>query len=157
MPTAMLGTFGRRGVLRSKEKDALTNNPQLVNSANRHATPAVLIVEDEFLIRMMAAQALREVGCDVVEASNGAEALAFLNSGAPVDLVFTDVQMPGPVDGLALLAFVRQTIPSLPVIVSSGHLDPDLAIEAGAAAFLPKPYQADVLAVLVDAKIGPEV
>lgn len=125
-----------------------------MNSADRHATPAVLIVEDEFLVRMVAAQALREAGWEVVEASNGTEALAFLHSGAPVDLIFTDVQMPGPVDGLALLAFVRQTIPDVPVIVSSGHLKPELALDAGAAAFLPKPYRSEVLAVLIDANCG---
>jgi CheY-like chemotaxis protein len=133
----------------------LTNNAQLTNSADREAAPAVLVVEDELLVRMMAAHALREVGCEVVEAANGAEAIEFIQSGAPVDLIFTDVRMPGPVDGLALLAFAQETIPHVPVIVSSGHLDPELALEAGAAAFLPKPYQADDLAVLIDVNIGP--
>jgi CheY-like chemotaxis protein len=128
-----------------------------MNCADRHAPPAVLVVEDELLVRMMAAQALRGLGCEVVEAANGAEAIVFIQSGSPVDLIFTDVRMPGPVDGLALLAFAQKTIPHVPVIVSSGHLDPELALEAGAAAFLPKPYQTDDLAALIDGNLGAAV
>jgi CheY-like chemotaxis protein len=138
----------------AKKGAALTNNSQPMESASRQSAPFVLVVEDEFLVRLMAAQALREVGCEVVEAINGAEAIAFIQSGAPVDLIFTDIQMPGPVDGLGLLAFAQQTIPDVPVIVSSGHLDPNLALESGAAAFLPKPYQTDDLAMLIDVNLG---
>jgi DNA-binding NtrC family response regulator len=77
----------------------------------------------------------------VIEAASGDEAVAILKSGVRVDLVLSDVRMPGSVDGLALLAFVREHFPKTPVIITSGHLPPDLALADGAAHFLAKPYQ----------------
>lgn len=101
--------------------------------------PRVLVVEDEFLIRLLVADHLREAGFTVVEAFNGDEAIAILNAGALIDLVFTDVRMPGAADGMALLGFVKRTRPDLPVLMTSGHLEPQLAYAGGAAEFLPKP------------------
>ena len=109
----------------------------------------VLVVEDEWIIRMHVVDVLRERGWRVVEAVDGDEAVEFLQSGAAVDLIFTDVRMPGAIDGLALLAFARRTRPHVPVVVSSGHLDPHTAIDAGAAAFVIKPYLLDVVATIV--------
>lgn len=114
----------------------------------------ILVVEDEWLIRMVVVDALRALGRRIVEAADGAEAVAFIQSGAAVDLIFTDVRMPGPVDGLALLAFVQRTLPGVPVIVSSGHLEPTVALEAGAAAFVMKPYHLDDVAALIDANLA---
>jgi len=104
---------------------------------------AVLVVEDEVLIRLAVADALRSAGLDVIEAATGDEALAVLGSSATVDLVFTDIQMPGSTDGLALAQIVRQTRPTLRVIVASGNAplpwpSPDLA-----DAFFGKPYAFD--------------
>ena len=101
--------------------------------------PRVLVVEDEFLIRLLVADHLREAGFTVLEAFNGDEAIAILTAGAVVDLVFTDVRMPGAADGMALLEFVQRTQPELPVLMTSGHLEPELAYAGGAARFLPKP------------------
>lgn len=105
--------------------------------------PRILVVEDEFLIRLLVADHLRESGFIVLEAFNGEEAIAILKSGALVDLVFTDVRMPGAIDGLGLLDFIKQAAPDLPVIVTSGHLQPDLALAGGAVQFLPKPCDLD--------------
>ena len=101
--------------------------------------PRILVVEDEFLIRMVVSDHLRDAGFTVIEAFNGDEALKILGSGALVDLIFTDVRMPGLVDGLGLLAYITRHRPTLPVIVTSGHLEPRLAYEGGATDFLPKP------------------
>lgn len=110
------------------------------------ATPIrVLVVEDEFLIRMIASDHLREVGFTVVEACSGDEAIAILKSGVSIDLVFTDVRMPGATDGLSLLAYVKATQPGLPVVVTSGHLPPAQALTNGAAGFLSKPCGLDVM------------
>jgi len=70
-----------------------------------------LVVEEEWLIQMTAIDALRDKGWNVVEAVDGVEALAFLQSGAIVDMIFTDVRMPGEVDGIALLAFAQSSRP----------------------------------------------
>jgi DNA-binding NtrC family response regulator len=110
--------------------------------------PRVLVVEDEFLIRALVADHLRDAGFSVIEAFNGDEAVALLSAGATVELIFTDVRMPGSTDGMALLAWVRAQRPGLPVIVTSGHLDPLVAASGGAAAFVPKPFD---VGVVVDA------
>jgi two-component system, response regulator PdtaR len=99
-----------------------------------------LIVEDEFLIRMLLAEALRQADFDVIEAANGDEALSVLHTSADPDVLITDVRMPGSIDGFALAAYVRRTKPGLKVIITSGHAAPDGAIGL-ADAFLHKPYE----------------
>lgn len=109
--------------------------------------PRVLVAEDEFLIRMLVADHLREAGFTVVEASSGDEAIAILKAGAFFDLVFTDVRMPGSVDGMALLDFVKRTQPAVPVFVTSGHLEPRLAYSRGADRFISKPCDLDQMVI----------
>jgi CheY-like chemotaxis protein len=124
------------------------------SNADRDACPVILVVEDEWIIRMATVDALRAGGKCVVEAADGAEAIEFIQSGAAVDLIFTDVKMPGSIDGLALLAFVQKNIPHVPVVMSSGHLEPAMALNAGAAAFLVKPYRLEEVLALVDASLA---
>ena len=99
----------------------------------------VLVVEDEILVRLSLAETLRDEGFSVVEAANGDEAVAVLASSAPVDIVLTDVNMPGSLDGMALGRYVRSARPGLKVIVVSGRVGHALAAEV-ADAFVPKPY-----------------
>jgi CheY-like chemotaxis protein len=102
--------------------------------------PVVLVVEDEALVRMVAAEFLRDAGYSVLEAEDAREALAVFESGAPVDAVFSDVQMPGPMDGLMLAAWVREHHRT-PVLLTSGGRDlARIASQFGTGAFLPKPY-----------------
>jgi CheY-like chemotaxis protein len=104
----------------------------------------VLVVEDEVLIRMMIADALREQGLAVVEASDSDEALTVLQSSLPIRLLLTDIRMPGEIDGLALARLARVARPGLKVIVTSSHLG---AAFAGIAdAFFSKPYNLRVVA-----------
>ena len=100
----------------------------------------VLIVEDEVLIRMLLADALRQADYDVIEAASGDEAMSVLDTSPSPDILITDVRMPGSIDGLELAANVRRTKPRLKVIVTSGHAGPDQALDL-ADAFLPKPYE----------------
>ena len=81
------------------------------------------------------------------KAFNADEAVAILKSGACIDLIFTDVRMPGAMDGLGLLAYAQLGQPRIPVLVSSGHLEPETFDAGGAAGFLPKPCDLDVLVV----------
>ena len=104
----------------------------------------ILLVEDEVLIRLMLADELRDAGHQVIEASDADEALVILEATQP-DLIISDVRMPGSIDGLGLLAHVRTSLPVLPVIITSAHLDPAHAHSQGANLFVPKPYLCGVM------------
>ena len=121
-----------------------SEGPQMYNPATSTAT-RILVVEDEVLIRMLVADELREADYDVVEAGSADEALELLRTLAPVDLIISDVRMPGSIDGLGLLAAVKAECPRMPFIVTSGHIEPSLAIQRGADHFLPKPYSTHVV------------
>jgi CheY-like chemotaxis protein len=82
----------------------------------------ILVVEDEFLIRFMLADSLRDLGYHVLEAADGEEGLDILHSGQVVDLMVTDVRMPGGVDGMELTRRSKALAPGRPVIVCSAHL-----------------------------------
>lgn len=106
----------------------------------------ILLVEDEVLIRITVADVLRERGYCVIEAASGDEALLLLNSGINCDLVVSDVQMPGRIDGTALVQRLKIDRPHLPVALASGHLA--AAHDAEAVAFIAKPYEpSDVVAL----------
>lgn len=106
--------------------------------------PSVLVVEDDVLLRLITAEDLRAAGYNVVEASSADEAMTILDSAVPVDLVLTDIRMPGSMDGLALAAFIRQRWPELKIVVASGER-PGQAALAVADAFLPKPYDSTTI------------
>jgi len=102
---------------------------------------SVLIVEDEVLARYTIADYLRDAGYAVVEAADAAEAVAVFIAGQRVDVVFTDVQMPGPMDGLMLVRWVQEHHPGVHVLVTSGH--GDVECSAGLIpneTYFPKPY-----------------
>ena len=81
----------------------------------------VMIVEDEVLIRLPIAEALRAVGLEVIEASNADEAWSYLLSGQAVDLIFSDIQMPGSMDGLELTRRVQERFGHIIVVLTSGR------------------------------------
>lgn len=115
-----------------------------------HSPPAastVLVVEDDFFVRSCAVEALSECGFAVLEAANGPDGLRILE-GAHVDVVFTDINMPGEFDGLGLAWRVRHRWPDIAVVITSGRGCPDH--EAVCARFLPKPYMPDSLGRLID-------
>jgi DNA-binding response OmpR family regulator len=111
----------------------------------------VLLVEDEPLICECAAEVLSEQGFRVKAVSNGADALSYLAGDFPVDVLFTDVNLPGDMDGEALARRARELRPDLPVMYTSGRgsvahrLDPVVG-----SMFLPKPYDLFKLGRLLD-------
>lgn len=107
-----------------------------------------LIVEDEFLIRLMLEDNLREAGYRVIETSNADDAAVIISASAP-QLIVTDIRMPGRLDGLGLLAFVRVAHPTLPVVVVSAHNN-QFPERNRYTHFLPKPYQFEKLAKIVE-------
>lgn len=93
-------------------------------TANRQKTcKAVLLVEDDPLIRWSGVDLLQEAGFDAVEAQDADEALSILESRSDVLLLVTDVDMPGSMDGLALASIVRRRWPDLQIIISSGRCE----------------------------------
>jgi two-component system, response regulator PdtaR len=103
--------------------------------------PVVLIVEDEFLVRMGTRAAVEEAGFDVLEAGDADEAIAILSARNDILLIFTDVRMPGSMDGLKLAHFVRHRWPPVNVATSGRVRIADSDLPDGGR-FLPKPYSA---------------
>jgi len=112
--------------------------------------PIVLLAEDEALVRMMAADVLREEGgFKVVEVVNGDEALTVLEATANVRALVTDVEMPGSLDGFTLSRVVRQAWPHIGIVVTSGRMAPGPNDLPSGALFIPKPYRpADLVAAV---------
>jgi DNA-binding response OmpR family regulator len=107
----------------------------------------ILVVEDEVLIRLPLAEYLRDCGYRVFEASNVAEAKAVLDADTPVDLVFSDVNMPGNENGFALAVWIRERHPNTKVILTSGIANAAEKAEGLCedGPLLAKPYSHDVV------------
>ncbi len=100
----------------------------------------VLVVEDEPLLRMMAVDLVEDAGFEVVEAANADEAVKILEARTDIRIVFTDIDMPGSIDGLMLAAAVRDRWPPIEIIITSGHRQiSDLDLPERSV-FFPKPY-----------------
>jgi CheY-like chemotaxis protein len=109
----------------------------------------VLVVDDNEAVRRLASQLLESLGYRVIAATTAVDALRFLDEGAHVDLLFTDVVMPGPLDGPTLTHEARRRRPGLRVLYTSGH--PSQLMNAAGelppgAHMLAKPFTRDVLA-----------
>lgn len=106
----------------------------------------VLIVEDEPLIRMDSGDQLGDRGFQILEAANAAEAIVVLERHPQIRVLFTDIDMPGTMDGLGLVAAVTERWPSIKIIVTSGYrsVDPD-ELPMGSR-FLSKPYTSAAVA-----------
>jgi CheY-like chemotaxis protein len=81
----------------------------------------VLLVEDELIIRLVAAEVLHDEGFEVIEAADGAQAVRLIDGPDGFDLLLTDVQMPGPIDGIQVAIHARKRHPKIPVVVVSAQ------------------------------------
>ena len=111
----------------------------------------VLVVEDDPFQRDLASDVLEDIGCDVVEAVNADQAIAILEARKDICIVFTDIEMPGSMDGLKLASAIRGRWPPIELILTSGahYLDDDQIPARGR--FLSKPYDPNALAAAVRA------
>jgi CheY-like chemotaxis protein len=98
----------------------------------------VLVAEDELLVRNFLQVELEEAGYDVILADTADAAIAILEARTDIHLVFTDIDMPGSMDGLKLAAYVRDRWPPIHIIITTGNARPP-EIPANAL-FIPKPY-----------------
>jgi two-component system, response regulator PdtaR len=101
----------------------------------------VLVVEDETFVRMDVVEMLREAGFDILEAANADEAIQMLERDSDIRIVFTDIDMPGSMNGLKLAAAVRDRWPPVRIIATSGHFKIKAGDLPADARFIPKPYQ----------------
>jgi two-component system, response regulator PdtaR len=105
-------------------------------------TKTVVVAEDEPLIRLLVAGAMRDAGFEVIEAGHAEEALGHLQSQpATIHLLFTDIHMPGQMTGLALACYVREAWPHIALLITSGQM-PAEELPAGSI-FLTKPYETE--------------
>jgi CheY-like chemotaxis protein len=100
----------------------------------------VLVVEDDALIRMNSADLIRELGFEVIEAVDADHAVSLLESIAGITVLFTDIQMPGSMDGLRLAAVVRERWPPIALLITSGKVRPPTADMPTGARFISKPF-----------------
>ncbi len=112
----------------------------------------VLVVEDECMVRLDAAETLRDAGYEVVEAADADEALLALNldRDREIELVFTDINMPGPMNGLELVWRIREQRPTVRLVLTSGAIRPLLSDLPDRGAFIAKPYSPESMTRAVD-------
>lgn len=108
----------------------------------------MLLVEDDHEVAMLATEMLSDLSYNVIRAASAQGALGALANERGVDLVFSDVMMPGGMSGIELAQAIRERRPELPVVLTSGYMFDDKG-GPGAQGFtiLPKPYQIDALAI----------
>ena len=105
----------------------------------------VLVVEDEMTVRLIGADALADAGYEVIEAASADEALRVLEDADEVHLLFTDIRMPGRMDGLQLADEVHRRWPNIKILVTSGDTWPSKDRIPDDGHFLSKPYRLDAL------------
>lgn len=111
-----------------------------------HGRPVILVVEDQTLIRMGAIDLVVFLGYEALAAKDADEAVRLLESRADVDLVFTDVEMPGTMDGIVLSHHIRARWPRIGLIVVSGRTVVDVDSLPRGSRFFAKPYSVDEIA-----------
>jgi two-component sensor histidine kinase/CheY-like chemotaxis protein len=126
----------------------------LAMSANSSEVPNVLIVEDEMILRMRAVDIVEDAGFHPVEAVNADEALAILESRSDISLLFTDIQMPGSIDGLKLAHAVHDRWPSIKIILVSGHVKPSASETPADSRFFGKPLGVEHMIAELQAMVG---
>jgi CheY-like chemotaxis protein len=109
----------------------------------------VLVVEDEPLLRIAGADMVEDAGFGVVEAANATEAVRILEARPDITLVFSDIDMPGGLDGVRLAAIIRNRWPPIEIILVSGHGNPETDDLPARTIFFPKPYREDEIVAAI--------
>jgi len=119
-----------------------------------HVRAVVLVVEDEMLLRMRAVDMVEDAGFTSVEAVDADEAVAILESRSDIALLFTDIQMPGSMDGLGLAHAVHERWPPIKIILVSGQLKPAIIDIPANSRFFGKPLKAGEMIAEIQDMIG---
>lgn len=114
---------------------------------------SVLVVEDEANVRLVAASYLEDIGLTVFEADDADKALEIITAHPEINLVFTDIQMPGNLDGLSLIQQISVQHPKIEIIVTSGKaIVPDGEMPQYGT-FVQKPYELNRIKAIIEAKL----
>ncbi len=117
------------------------------DSPTQTATQTILLVEDDDVVRMLTVEVLEELGYQVLQAEDGQQALAIINSDQHLDLLLSDIGLPG-MSGPQLMVAAHEVRPTLPVLFASGYAAQDYQTDASSGAkvkTLTKPFSLDVL------------
>ena len=123
-------------------------------STDRPGVPNVLIVEDEMVLRMRAVDIVEDAGFQPVEAVNADQAISILESRSDISLLFTDIQMPGSMDGLMLAHAVHDRWPAIKIILVSGQVNPSEAEKPADSRFFGKPLSVENMISELQAMVG---
>jgi len=123
-------------------------------STDQTPVPNVLVVEDEMVLRMRAVDIVEDAGFRPVEAVNADEAISILESRSDISLLFTDIQMPGSIDGLKLAHAVHERWPSITIILVSGQVKPSDAERPENSRFFGKPLGVEQMIAELQAMVG---
>ncbi|SEM23741.1 response regulator [Bradyrhizobium sp. OK095] len=115
---------------------------------------AVLVVEDDAILRLHAIDIVEEAGFTAIEAKDADEAIAVLESRTDITLLFTDIHMPGSMDGVKLAHAVRNRWPPVKIVVVSGHKQVDQDELPQGSRFFSKPFQSDKMIAELRKLIG---
>jgi CheY-like chemotaxis protein len=111
------------------------------DQAARPVQVVVLIVEDEALLRELAAELVEDAGFVALQAADAAAAIAVLEARSDVAAIFTDINLPGSIDGLELAHMVRHRWPPIRILIASGRIRPKPSELPPSSVFLEKPYE----------------
>jgi CheY-like chemotaxis protein len=117
----------------------------LTTMTSKQIVPVILVVEDEALVRLSAVGMLEDAGFRMIQAVNSDQALELLTADSDVQLLFTDVNMPGTIDGLALARQVRDRWPHIGIMVASAKQEPNPEELPAGSRFEQKPYSPDAV------------
>jgi len=148
------GTEVRMYFPRSLQPEVLEKPNHTIMFAGGHQT--ILVVEDDEAVRATSVELLQQAGYNTLVAAHGDDAMAILRSGVMIDLIFTDVVMPGLIKSADLAIWARQQSPQVPVLFTSGHTRDVLSRnhELDSSTFLlSKPYGPDALGEMVQAAL----
>src|SRR6187397_2823464 len=118
------------------------------------SSPTVLVVEDEMVLRMRAVDIVEDAGFNSLEAVNADEALSILETRPDISLLFTDIQMPGSMDGLKLAHAVHARWPHIKIVLVSGQVAVTDADKPVDSRFFPKPLEIDQMVLALQNMIG---
>jgi CheY-like chemotaxis protein len=128
--------------------------PECPNPPGQTPARSVLVVDDDELVRMSIAEHLRDCGYTVLEAVDAREAMVLIDRTRSVDLVFSDVRMPGPVDGFALAHWLRHTHPRVQVVLTTGYSGAMTIPQDAGIRVIEKPYSQAQVARTIDELLG---
>ena len=126
----------------------------MTSTSLQKSSPVVLIVEDEPVLRMLAVEVVEEAGFIAIEARDADEAVILLESRTDIAMLFTDINMPGSMDGLKLAHAVRDRWPPIKILVVSGKQRLQPSELPSNSCFLGKPYQVTALVEELRSLVG---